>query len=330
MIVVWHLCLPVYPSHSDTTSYFLSLPPDEFMGVRASAQTSPLSTILPVQPSSQSASAAFPIDIVSLCNAIRDQVNGVNIRLHWLTQLPEVVPSPTPSAQPSVFARAWTAANTITVVRWILTVVTFIVKLPLLLYRSFNVVREFVWGSDRPMCVAGLGYHRQSLAVLKCGKQIWVQTIFGYKIDAMVFPSVLNVARVTGTPATLIPSARAAQIAGSLELQAKLASSAGDLFRCADGSVPPLVVMCNPNAGMYEQSGNSCEWLDFYGKLGFNVVEFNYGCVLFFLAWGVGDGWRHRWHCMGGVLFVDGGLWDGVIGASTSGLLSSLQRVQQE
>lgn len=51
------------------------------------------------------------------------------------------------------------------------------------------------------------------------------------------------------------------------------------MFRLGNGDPAPAVLMCNPNAGMYEHSDGSGDWLDFYGKHGFTVVQFNYGCV---------------------------------------------------
>jgi hypothetical protein len=224
---------------------------EDYVVVKQSVLSSPLSALSPSSATVFQPATPAPKDVTALCTSIKEDVNLVASKLVWLTQLPQPLkpPSqPSPTMQSLQQYRVW---------RILVSFVHAIAFVPKFLFRAVKMVKDFVWGSSAPFSIGGLAFHRSALLSTKHARQLWVKVPAGYKIDAVLIPSEVNLSRFADASST---------------------HTSIDTFRAADGTAPPLVILCNPNAGLYEHSGSSNEWLDFYGKLGFNVVIFNYGC----------------------------------------------------
>jgi hypothetical protein len=223
---------------------------DDYPVIKQSVLSSPLNALSPSAAVVFPPAATIPTDVTALCASIKDDVNLLAAKLSWLTQLPQPakpLPIPSPTFQLFQQYRVW---------RFFAQAATVAAFVPRFLLRVVKTVRDFVWGSPAPFSVGGLAFHRAVLLSTKRARQLWVKVPAGYKIDGVLIPSEVNLARHPGHTAQ---------------------ASSVDVFRSSDGSSPPLVLMCNPNAGLYEHSGSCNEWLSFYGRLGFNVVIYNYG-----------------------------------------------------
>ena len=116
-----------------------------------------------------------------------------------------------------------------------------------------------------------IDFARSNLEVKYSGKQFWVSSFDGAKLDCMILPG-------SGT----------AEIATHRMLECADAR-AGNLYRSnspGQGVFPnqnlelnpclPTVLFCNPNGALYELLNVQGEWLEYYINLGVNLVIWNY------------------------------------------------------
>ena len=106
------------------------------------------------------------------------------------------------------------------------------------------------------------------------GRQFWVKSFDGVKIDCMILP---------GSGASQMQTHRTISCedlgrSSSLTRQ-NSPSSLGPWFVNHNLEVNPNVptmVFCNPNASVYELLSMQSEWLEYYINLGVNLVVWNY------------------------------------------------------
>ncbi len=228
-------------------------------GVGPSPASTPCNFTDVSSSSSASASASSPL-ISSLHGASLQSGGGGSVNVAaYVSQVVSLcaVPAPSPGVWPMVRRAAVSS---------------------LLMLRSW--VAAAVGASEAKRAVAGLTLHRHTLMRLRRARQFWVTGGSGQLVDAVVVPPHLGASQCDGAAA-----AAGAGVTGAGGGAGMGALGDGDdwaalpisqVVRDGSGKPRPTVVLCNPNAGMYEQSAGQSDWLDMYGRMGYNVVMFNY------------------------------------------------------
>ncbi len=134
--------------------------------------------------------------------------------------------------------------------------------------------------------LGGVNLHRHMLLTQHSARLLCVVGAAGQSVDAIVLSPP--------PPDTGVPAGPGGAGTEGADEAAAAASARGAPApwepRCLlmpDGKPRPTVLLCSPNAGMYEQAGAQSDWLELYLRLGLNVCMYNY-------RWG-GLPWSWSW-----------------------------------
>ena len=128
---------------------------------------------------------------------------------------------------------------------------------------------------DAKLSVGGLNLHRHLLLTLYRARQLTLQGSSGQSMDGIIL-SPLPAGNSDGGKGAGAAGAGAAAGASSGPLSLFARDPDAVSLVDASGKPRPTVVLCNPNAGLYEQAGAQSDWMEYYLKMGFNVVMWNY------------------------------------------------------